>query len=213
MGGRAEYLQWLLNEQQAPVAVARPGAAPSHAPAPVNGRLLQAARQGDAQARVELGIQAATRREYTEAQRWFRSATGSRAAAINLQRVDEMARVSQRTAAPNTSRAEALFDQAQKLHRGQGVPANYAEAIRLYRQAAQMGHGPARAMLELIFSRPGLNGQVNLIWMQQLAYVDTRQSLPRIAPSTVQPQLVRDPTPLFDLMPAFWQRQVPAAGI
>ncbi|ARU04882.1 hypothetical protein CCO03_09495 [Comamonas serinivorans] len=68
-------------------------------------------------------------------------------------------------------------------------------------------------MLELIFSRPAPGGRVNLVWMQQVAYVDTRQSLPRLASALNQPQLVRDPTAVFDLMPPFWQRQVHAAGI
>ena len=214
---RADFLRWLLDRQTAPISVAQPGKTDTSNPRN-DERLLAAARNGDAQARVELGIRAATHQNFDEAIRWFRlAADQSRAAKINLERVELLAN-QKKTAGinPPSSGANgasiAAFEKAQRYHRGLGGPANYAEAIRLYRQSAQQGYLPAKAMLELIFSRPGLNGTLNVAWMQQLAYVDTRQKLPQFAPAT-QPQLVRDPSPVFDLMGPFWQRQVPTTGI
>ncbi|MFD2379270.1 hypothetical protein ACFSTJ_19785 [Ottowia pentelensis] len=62
-------------------------------------------------------------------------------------------------------------------------------------------------MLELIDSRPLPDGKINIRWMEQLAYVDP---LANIAPLPAQntQMMQRDPTPLFDLMPAFWRRQL-----
>ena len=97
---RASYLGWLLAQQTAQVAVALPGGSgpgspiktgttASALPATARDELLQAAaRQGDAQARVELGIRAATANRLDEASRWFQSvASQSRAARINLERL------------------------------------------------------------------------------------------------------------------------------
>ena len=212
---RADFLRWLLDRQTAPISVAQPGKTNPSNPRS-DERLLAAARNGDAQARIELGIRAATRQNFDEAIRWFSlAANQSRAATINLERVELLANQKQATDINPVSSGGAsiaAFEKAQRYHRGLGGPANYSEAIRLYRQSAQQGYLPAKAMLELIFSRPGLNGTLNVAWMQQLAYVDTRQKLPQFAPAT-QPQLVRDPSPLFDLMDPFWQRQVQTTGI
>ena len=48
--------------------------------------------------------------------------------------------------------------------------------------------------------------------MQQVAQVNVLTALPQIS-SNLPLQLVRDPTPVFDLMSPFWQRQLPATGI
>ena len=211
---RADFLRWLLDQQTAPVTVAQPGKTEG-GNLRNDERLLAAARNGDSQARVELGIRAASHKNFDEAMRWFRlAAHQSRAAKIDLDRVQLLANQKQSEAINPIAGGTgyAAFEKAQRYHRGLGGPANYAEAIRLYRQSAQQGYLPAKAMLELIFSRPGLNGTLNVAWMQQLAYVDTRQKLPQFAPAT-QPQLVRDPSPIFDFMSPFWQRQVQATGI
>lgn len=60
----------------------------------------------------------------------------------------------------------------QRNHRGEGQPANFVEAIRLYRHAQSQGNVQARKMLELIFFRLGPDGQIDIAWMQQLAYVN-----------------------------------------
>ena len=48
--------------------------------------------------------------------------------------------------------------------------------------------------------------------MQQVAQVNVHTALPQVTPEPSL-HLVRDPTPLFDLMAPFWQRQVPATGM
>ena len=223
---RASYLGWLLAQQTAQVAVALPGGSgpgspiktgttASALPATARDELLQAAaRQGDAQARVELGIRAATANRLDEASRWFQSvASQSRAARINLERLHLWRQAAHTPTLPVRHGAgAAAFDKAQRLHRGLGGPPNYAQAIELYRQAAQQGHAPAKAMLALIFSRPGPGGELNVAWMQQVAQVNVHTALPQVTPEPSL-HLVRDPTPLFDLMAPFWQRQVPATGM
>ena len=163
---------------------------------------------------MELGIRAATANRLDEASRWFQSvASQSRAARINLERLHLWRQTAHTPALPvRHGPGATAFDKAQRLHRGLGGPPNYAQAIELYRQAAQQGHAPAKAMLALIFSRPGPGCELNVAWMQQVAQVNVHTALPQV---TLKPslQLVRDPTPLFDLMPPFWQRQVPATGM
>lgn len=100
--------------------------------------------------------------------------------------------------------AQQQWEQAQRYHRGEGVPANYTEALRLYQQAASHGHVASRRMLELIYSRPAQGGGVDIGWMQQLASIDpmTMQPMAPISPAPYR----RDPTPLFDMVPAPWHR-------
>lgn len=43
----------------------------------------------------------------------------------------------------------AMFDLAQRYHRGHGVPQELGEALRLYGVAAYLGHAPARRMMDL----------------------------------------------------------------
>ena len=84
------------------------------------------------------------------------------------------------------------------------MPANYTEALRLYQQAASHGHVASRRMLELIYSRPAPGGGVDIGWMQQLARIDpmTMQPMAPVSPAPYR----RDPTPLFDMVPAPWHR-------
>ena len=63
-------------------------------------------------------------------------------------------------------------------------------------------------MLQLIYARPAPQGGVDILWMQQLAQVD-----PGVVPSSaIVPDGVqiwqREPTPLYDLLPTFWQQLV-----
>jgi TPR repeat protein len=103
---------------------------------------------------------------------------------------------------PATARQQ--WEQAQRYHRGEGVPANYTEALRLYQQAAAQGLVAARRMLELIYSRPAPGGNVDIGWMQQLSRIDP-MTLQPVAPISPAPYR-RDPTPLVDLVPSPWHR-------
>ncbi|MBY0410058.1 MAG: SEL1-like repeat protein, partial [Burkholderiaceae bacterium] len=101
-----------------------------------------------------------------------------------------------------------------------GVPANYAEAIRLYQLAASQGSQRARHMLELIYSRPSPQGGVDIAWMQQLAALDLGPDGAVLSPPlpTAPPLFGRDPTPLYDLLPRHWRSTSrpmppPSAGI
>jgi TPR repeat protein len=94
------------------------------------------------------------------------------------------------------------------LHRGIGRTPNYSEALRLYAKAASRGSVAAQRMLQLIYARPAPQGGVDILWMQQLAQVD-----PGVVPSSaIVPDGVqiwqREPTPLYDLLPTFWQQLV-----
>lgn len=98
------------------------------------------------------------------------------------------------------------FAQAQRYHQGDGVPANYTEAVRLYQIAASGGDPQARKMLELIFSRPLQGGAIDIAWMQQLANIPIGNS---ITPSSVRSLAPhgwqRDPSPLYALVPSQWR--------
>jgi TPR repeat protein len=103
------------------------------------------------------------------------------------------------------------YAQAQRYHRGDGVPANYTEAVRLYQAAASQGDARARKMLELIFSRPAPGGALDPAWMQQLASLALQpQGLTRTAPLPLSPQAwQQDPSPLYHLIPLQWRQAAP----
>ena len=73
---------------------------------------------------------------------------------------------------PSSARYSAhdWYLEARRYHRGEGVPANYTEAVRLYQIAASSGDVEARKMLALIFSRPTQGGLIDTVWMQQLVW-------------------------------------------
>lgn len=60
-------------------------------------------------------------------------------------------------------------------------------------------------MLALIFSRPALDGQLDIARMQRLTYADVSGSGPVLATRTGRPVLRRDPARLFDLLPPNWR--------
>ncbi len=212
--GRALYLEWLAQARRMPLQTPQPR--PSAASAqPGHALLARAAQAGDAQALVELGMENIALGRLQEALAQFRQAAGrSPAAAANAGRL--AARLASMDAAqrPPTARsAQDWFVQARRYHRGDGVPANYAEAVRLYQVAAAAGSRPAQHMLGLISARPSSTGGVDIAWMQQLATLDVEhdqgtRALPAQLPTlpAVSPQLyVHDPTPLYDLLPAHWR--------
>jgi TPR repeat protein len=105
-----------------------------------------------------------------------------------------------------TSQAEQWFLQGRRYHQGDGVPSNYAEAIRLYQLAAANGSARARRMLELIFSRPSPDGGVDIAWMQQVSRMQVAApGAVTLLPPTTVPSLKRDPSPLYDLVPPEWR--------
>ncbi|KQR55663.1 hypothetical protein ASF94_04520 [Acidovorax sp. Leaf160] len=213
-----------------------PGAAPTEEAAPPHQALLaRAARAGSAGAQNELALENVARGRTRAALELLRSgAPRSPAAAANLQRLssrpaDDAAPAASARTVPAPPRASAravaaqpgdsevdtpepqtvaeLFQQAQRFHRGMGVPSNYAEAIRLYQQAAARGSAPARRMLELIYSRPAAGGGVDIGWMQQLARFDVSQpgELLPVLPAPGPQPLLRDPSPLYELLPSPWR--------
>lgn len=201
---RAQYLQWLADERLSPLQLATPGLrgepAPA-APAPDRQLLLSAARGGNVHARIELGFESISANRPAEALEHFRAAAPrSPAASANAALLSERLRVT--PPARSSASAADTFARAQRNHRGEGQPANFVEAIRLYRLAQNQGSEPARRMLELIFSRPGPDGQVDIAWMQQLAYLNLSSGAPALDGTTVRRALRREPTPLFDMLPA-----------
>jgi TPR repeat protein len=212
--GRALFLEWYLENQLAPLEIARP--APlnkAQPPAPTVHRnlLLRAAQAGDSHALNELALENVASGRLDMALRQFQAAgRQSDAAAQNARLLAE--RMDHKATAPRTTdqAASDWFLQARRYHRGEGVPANYSEAIRLYQIAAASGSKDAKRMLELIYSRPAPQGAVDIAWMQQLAQLDiTREGavLAAHAPAG-QPLFGRDPTPLYDLLPGHWRSTV-----
>ena len=102
---------------------------------------------------------------------------------------------------------------AQRYHRGEGEAANFVEAIRFYRLAQSRGNVQARKILELIFSCPTKSGDIDIAWMQQLAYVNLSKEGLVLDSATARRVLRREPTLLFDLVPPAWQRRHSAALI
>lgn len=134
-----------------------------------------AARRGDAVAENAMGVYYQQQGDRTTAELWYQRAVehGSRNATQNLANLARSEQVKQQVAdtrrTADTGNADALFSLARRYHRGEGVPPDYGQALRLYRAAAAKGSEPARQMLGLIQSRPAVDGQVDPAWMQQLA--------------------------------------------
>ena len=217
---RAMYLNWLVQSRLAPVEIAAPAAArlgqQSSIPPAQNRQLLASAAQlGDTNARIEMGLDSVYANRPEEALAFFKSAAPrSAAATINSAVIAERRSTSARLPPANRTSASAPVKpqsaadnlaQAQRYHRGTGVPSNYTEAIRLYQLAKNQGSVEARKMLELIFSRPGPDGQIDLAWMQQLAQVDLSNAVPKVESNNIKQNLKREPTPLFELVRQPWQ--------
>ena len=213
---RATFFEWLLQSRLAPVQLsARPalqGAPPQvgegrdATPARQLGReqLEASARGGNVHAAIELGIEMfAAGRDREALERFQAAAPRSPAATHNASIVAQ--RLASRTRDPAATPAADLFARAQRYHRGDRVPANFTEAIRLYRLAQSRGSVPARRMLELIASRPAPDGSIDVGWMQQLAQVDVTTELPTFSPAGSQRLLRRERTPLADLLPPPWR--------
>ena len=208
---RAQYLQWLLEAKLSPLQLALPepqGMANARA-APDRQLLLNAAKAGDSQARIELAFESIAANRDAEALAYFQAASArSAVAAANAALMTERIRAANGTEPPRPVAAGSdLLAEAQKNHRGDGRSANFVEAIRLYRLAQVKGSLEAKKMLELIFSRPGADGQIDIAWMQQLAYANVSQAVPSLDRTAARQTLRREPSPLFDLLPPFWRNQ------
>lgn len=215
---RAQYLQWLVESRLSPLQIATPGPRlePGIAAQPNRQLLLSAAQGGDVHATIELGFESLTANREAQALDYFRAAAArSPAAAANAELLAQRMRgpgpSARRPSASSGAQAGSplaadTLARAQRNHRGEGQPANFVEAIRLYRLAQSQGSQQAKKMLELIFSRPGPDGQIDIAWMQQLAYVNLSQEAPSLDSATDRQGLRREPTPLFDLLPPAWRK-------
>ncbi len=207
---RSLYFQWLVTTRLAPLHAAAPdlrGEAPRSSPG--DRRLLVGAAQGgNIHARLELGFESVAENRLYDALQHFRAAAPrSPAAAANAALLSE--RLHNVSDPRLLASARENFARAQRNHRGEGQPANFVEAIRLYRLAQSQGSGEARRMLELIFSRPGPDGQVDIQWMQQLAYVNVSKEGMALESATVRRSLRREPTAVSDLLPPHWHKLEP----
>lgn len=206
--GRADYLAWLLST--------RHGTAFRSSDTASSRQLLRrAARSGDVQAEIELGLRAATSNNLPKASGYVRQdAPHAASAQADIRIVQQPDSTRQGRYPDANSPAEDIYRAARANHRGDGRPRNFTEAIRLYRLASAKGNLPARRMLELIYSRPNSAGGVDIGWMSQLANVNLAPASPFIdgSPAPDARRLQRDPTPLFDLLPPQWQKRVPLAG-
>ena len=212
--GRAAYLEWMLLKDAEPIDAVLPSTAQREN---IEGRntkrqlLQQAVQSGDPMARVELGMELAAQSKTDEAAAQFRAAAKrSEAARHNLEVLENQKNTLKAQPSGNPGQAGGAwqtFKQARVYHRGEGVPMNYTEAIRLYKRASDMGNEPAKRMLALIYSRPVAGGGIDIAWMQQLAYMDVTQegSTPLNAP-IAPASLTRDPTPLYDYIAPRWRK-------
>ena len=202
--GRALYLEWSMAQQLAPLQVATPNN-PNVVPKQPSALLLRAARAGDTYAENDLGIFYAEAGNLNEAKRLFQlAAKDSPAAKANVGWVDRSRSASAVIPSPAAGMdGQDLFLRARQFHRGDGVPINYGEALRLYRLAASKGNRFAQKMLALIYTRPTPTGELNIVWMQQLASVDvTKEGGATMLEPPPSPTLQHDPSPLFDYLPA-----------
>ncbi|WP_461162613.1 SEL1-like repeat protein [Simplicispira piscis] len=215
--GRALYLEWALNTQLAALEIAQPGPlhqTPPNAPIRFRDLLLRAAQAGDSNALNELGLENLATGRFDLALRQFQAAARqSDAAANNARLLTERIKLAKKPPGAGSQTASAWWLQARRYHRGEGVPANFTEAMRLYQLAAAHGSREARHMLELISSRPGPQGGIDIAWMQQLAMMETGPDgtlLPSTSPAR-SPLFGRDPTPLYDFLPKHWRTAQHAA--
>lgn len=208
---RALFLEWLVEYRLSPITFT-PGQEPGTSATvalPARDLLTRAANAGDPHARIEIALGLAAARQWRAALTQLElAAPRSGAAAANAAVVrDILAREPSPDSGP-PRQAKALLQEARRQHRGEGVTANYSEALRLYRQAEAAGSEEAGRMLALISSRPAADGGVNIEWMRQLAYVDLSQAIPTLGSPATGNRLRREPSPLFDLMPEGWRNRI-----
>lgn len=227
--GRAWHLEWVQRQRLTTSDAALAAQSESAA-----SELLQrAARAGNPQARMELALRAAGEGRSDQALSSLQQlATALPSAALNAQRLQERLKAGPAPVAPaepsppgqgvtllgvdNTIvmpgrpvGSEEAYALARRFHRGDGVPANYTEAIRLYRLADAQGSALARQMLGLIYSRPTPDGQVDPAWMRQLSQIEPGTAGVGTARAAAASPWQREATPLSDLLPPRWRTPAP----
>jgi TPR repeat protein len=134
------------------------------------------------------------------------AALGSVAAKSNLETLthqtqdrpsrEHIAALMQRT---NEKDAQAMYELAQLHHRGEGLPFNQTQAIRLYNESARLGYAPAQRMLGLLRQRGGPHlAQLTSLQFQELARIDARAANLQVQPF-VKALLLIDEDPLIGL--------------
>ena len=208
---RALFLEWLVAYRLSPITFT-PGQEPGTSATvalPEQDLLTRAANAGDPHARIEMAMGLAAARQWAAALALLElAAPRSAAAAANVTVVRDILAREQSPNAGSAQQARQLLLEARRQHRGEGVTANYSEALRLYRQAEAAGSDEAGRMLALISSRPAPDGGVNIEWMRQLAYVDLSQVIPALGNAAAGYRLQREPSPLFDWMPESWRSRI-----
>jgi len=210
--GRALYFEWLARAQSAPLGLPNEVDAKSTIDKiPHHKLLLEAANAGDIHAHIELGIESAAKNQLDEALQHFvyaeqnSSIVSSNANHIKSE-IDQAKSLIklQKSSLNNVELAESNWQQARRYHRGEGIPINYVEAIRLYRKAADLGHLQAKKMLDLIFSQSAETGAINIFWMQRLSRIDVSGYSPQLPTVDGPVLLAREETGLTDFIPSLW---------
>nr|WP_315136273.1 hypothetical protein [uncultured Limnohabitans sp.] len=210
---RARYLEWLSKTRLAPLPALSVEQGNPQAGMLVHRQLLvSAANSGDVNAQIELGLESAALNRYDKALQYFEAAAprslvaADNVAIVKEQLIIKRAQSGAEIKSPVPLRdAEALFKEARRYHRGEGIPVNYNEAIRLYRMAQTAGSLQAQRMLNLIYARTSPDGQLDMGWMRQLSDADVSGPAPQMGHSAGPKLLHREPTPLYDLLPKLWK--------
>lgn len=208
--GRSLYFEWFSQQRAAPLAEMNVSGINSDK-LPHRSLLIQAANAGDMQAHIELGIESASKKQLNEALQHFLFAQKNSTIASNnadhiRAEISDLKSLSklQPSTSDNLQSAESTLTLAHRYHRGEGMPVNYSEAIRLYKKAADQGSLQAKKMLNLIFSQPSENGQINIPWMRSLSYMDISGPTPKLSADLGPFLLTREETGLTDFIPQFW---------
>ena len=207
----ALYLEWLALDRLTPLRTASADlqAGEDEPPLVAPHLLNRAANEGNIHALIELGLNAVAQQQPDKALRFFqRAAKDSVIAAANAAIVAQSDEPKRDPRSDASKAGMELLTQAQRFHRGEGVPVNYAEAIRLYRIAADKGNVEAQRMLALIYSRPLVGGNIDVAWMGQLSELDLARSTPGLRVPTAPRQLQRERTALIDLLPEKWRARI-----
>ena len=212
---RALYFEWLLESRMAPLEITKnPRLFSEGSTLPHKDLLIKAANAGDIHALIELGIDSASKNQAEAALQYFTQAESRSGVAFNnanliRKKISQLKSLnSQQTAyADRNDAPESFFARAVRYHKGAGMPANYSEAIRLYKKAADLGHPLAQQMLKLIFSRSAADGGIDIPWMQELSQMDLSGATPRLSTAYGPTLLNREETALTDFIPGMWIRR------
>ena len=218
--GRALYFEWLARTKSAPLDLQNDADAKSAIDQiPHHKLLVEAANAGDIHAHIELGIESAAKNQLNEALQHFvfaeknSSIVSNNASHIRAEIIDAKSIAARpQSGLDRNELAESSWLQARRYHRGEGIPINYVEAIRLYRKAADLGHLQAKKMLDLIFSQSLDSGTINIFWMQRLSRVDVSGLTPQLPIVDGPVLLAREETGLTDFIPRVWTKAYPTTN-